>query len=200
MNFGKVPVLAEHYRTLLVHNPSPITADFKLFIEGRDSLFSVLPREMRLAPGEDGQVTVRAVLDETLTFKDELHVLIEEGADIPVSVEAVGTGNTLVSDELSGDVLDFSHQFAGRPFSKEVTIHNMGRRQMALTINNERIDEIKKMQPKGTGKKFEVTQLPPEEQPVFLINPDKMLVRFYALNSGGACSSKKCNAARDKFR
>ena len=33
---------------------------------------------------------MRAVLDETQTFKDELHVLIEEGADVPIPLEATG--------------------------------------------------------------------------------------------------------------
>ncbi len=56
-----------------------------------------------------------------------------------------GTGNTLVSEELgSGDTLDFSHQFVGRLFSREVTVHNMGRRTMTLAWTNEHAEEVKK--------------------------------------------------------
>ncbi len=36
---------------LQIHNPCLIPADFKLFIEGKDSAFSVDPREAHLEPG-----------------------------------------------------------------------------------------------------------------------------------------------------
>jgi hypothetical protein len=90
VSFGKVAVLEEHSRTLTIHNPTPIEADFKLFIEGRDSSFSVEPRELRLGPGDSSDVSVRALFDETQPFKDELHVLIAEGADMPVPLDATG--------------------------------------------------------------------------------------------------------------
>ena len=90
ISFGKCEVLTEHSRQLLLHNPTLIPAAFKLFVEGRDSSFSVEPRELRLEPGGSAEATVRAVLDETQTFKDELHVLIEEGADVPIPLEATG--------------------------------------------------------------------------------------------------------------
>ena len=151
INFGKVEVLEEHSRPLLIHNPTPIPADFKLFIEGRDSSFSIEPRDLRLAPGETSEAVIHASLDETQTFKDELHVLIEEGADVPVPLEATGVGNTLVSEELSGDQLDFTHQFVGRPFSKEITVHNMGRKTVTLSLNNVKVEEVKKAFAKGEG-------------------------------------------------
>ena len=83
-------MLEEHSRTLLIHNPTPIEADFKLFIEGRDSSFSVEPGELRLGPGDSAEANVRAVFDETQLFKDELHVLIAEGADVPIPLDATG--------------------------------------------------------------------------------------------------------------
>ena len=67
----------------------------------------------------------------------------------PCTSDISGTGNTLVSEELSGDILDFTHQFVGRAFSKVVTIHNMGRKAVTLTLVNEKIEEIKKALSKG---------------------------------------------------
>lgn len=85
-------VLATHEMPLLIHNPTLIPADFKLFIDNEESSFSVEPRELHLEPGESTQALVRVVLDETSTFKDELHVLIAEGADIAIPLEATGEG------------------------------------------------------------------------------------------------------------
>jgi hydrocephalus-inducing protein len=44
-------VLDAHTLPLHIHNPTLIPADFKLFIETEDSLFSVQPREMHLEAG-----------------------------------------------------------------------------------------------------------------------------------------------------
>ncbi len=40
-----MPVLKEHSLPLTINNISPIAAHFKLFIESKDSVFSVEPRE-----------------------------------------------------------------------------------------------------------------------------------------------------------
>ena len=64
-----------------------------------------------------------------------------------------GVGNTLVSDELSGDTLDFMHQFVGRPFTREVTVHNMGRRAVTLTLTNEKVEEVRKAFSKTGGER-----------------------------------------------
>lgn len=41
---------------------------------------------------------------------------------MPIPLEAIGTGNVLVSEELKEDGVNFNHQFVGRPFSKEVSV------------------------------------------------------------------------------
>ena len=43
----------------------------------------------------------------------------------------------------------------GRAFSKEVTIHNMGRKAVTLTLTNEKNEEIKKAFSKGRKKASE---------------------------------------------
>ena len=46
------PYVQDKELLLPVHNPSQIPADFKTFIEGRDSPFAVVPREGHLEPNE----------------------------------------------------------------------------------------------------------------------------------------------------
>ena len=46
------PCVQDKELLLPVHNPSQIPADFKTFIEGRDSPFAVVPREGHLEPNE----------------------------------------------------------------------------------------------------------------------------------------------------
>lgn len=84
-----------------------------------------------------------------------------------------------MSDELRGDMLDFSHQFVGRPFSKEVVVHNLGRRTMVLTWTNERAEEVKRQYAKAAraaGKKFDLGMVPVEEHPVWTLNPEKAVL------------------------
>jgi hypothetical protein len=50
------------------------------------------------------------------TSRDELHMLVSEGADVTIPLEAVGTGITLVAADVKDNTLDFRHQFVGRPF------------------------------------------------------------------------------------
>jgi hydrocephalus-inducing protein len=88
--FGKVPVLQEHVRELQIHNMSAIPAEFKLFVEARDSSFAVEPREAVLQPGESLAAQVLVMLDEALPFRDTLHVLVTEGADHCIPLEATG--------------------------------------------------------------------------------------------------------------
>lgn len=57
-----------------------------------------------------------------------LHALVFEGADVCIPLSATGTGNILVCEEIVGDMLELGHQFVGRPFSKEMVVHNMGRK------------------------------------------------------------------------
>jgi len=52
-------------RTPQVHNPCVIPADCKLFIEGKDSAFSVEPREIHVMPGQSVTAKVWVCMDDT---------------------------------------------------------------------------------------------------------------------------------------
>ncbi len=90
ISFDKVPVLKEHSLPLTINNISAIPADFKLFIEAKDSVFSVEPRQAHLEPGESCTAHVLIKMDESMDFADTLHVLIQEGADMPIPLTASG--------------------------------------------------------------------------------------------------------------
>lgn len=115
------------------------------------------PREADLGPGCELDVRVTALLDEAQPFKDVLHVLVADGADTPVELTAVGTGSTVVCEELSGGDMDFGHQLCGRPWSRDVVVCNMGRKGVSLQWCNARADELAKAfakSSKGSGGRF----------------------------------------------
>ncbi|EFJ42226.1 hypothetical protein VOLCADRAFT_67248 [Volvox carteri f. nagariensis] len=175
--FDKVPVLKEHSLPLTINNISAIPADFKLFIESKDSVFSVEPRQAHLEPGESCTAHVIVKMDESMDFSDTLHVLIQEGADMPVPLTASGTGSAILAEELSSGLVDFGYQFVGRPFSREVTVYNLGRKGVLLAWTSARFDELKRdyaRAHRGSGKKFDLSLIPPETHPVFNISPDKV--------------------------
>ncbi|GIL73964.1 hypothetical protein Vretifemale_3957, partial [Volvox reticuliferus] len=177
ISFDKVPVLREHSMPLTINNISAIPADFKLFIESKDSVFSVEPRQAHLEPGESCTAHVIVKMDESMDFADTLHVLIQEGADMPVPLTASGIGSAILAEELSSSLVDFGYQFVGRPFSRDVTVYNMGRKGVLLAWTSNRFDELKREYARahrGAGKKFELSLIAPEMHPVFNISPDKV--------------------------
>jgi hypothetical protein len=51
-------------------------------------------------------------LDEAKAIKDTVHVLVEEGPDIPVHLTAQGVGQTITCTDFGGPI-DFGSQFTG---------------------------------------------------------------------------------------
>ncbi len=99
-------------------------------------------------------MTVTALLDEAQPFKDTLHILVTDGADTPIALEAAGTGSTVVCEPLAAGRLDFGHQLAKRAWSVEMVVSNMGRKDVSLQWGSARADELAKAfskQAKGTG-------------------------------------------------
>lgn len=81
-------------------------------------------------------------MDDAAAFKDTLHVLVAEGADVRVPLEVTGVGNTVVSEVLSQARLDFGPQFVGRGWQMEVEVINMGRKAVTLSWTNRRMAEV----------------------------------------------------------
>lgn len=100
------------------------------------------PRELIVPPGAEASVLVRVLLDDAAVFRDTLHVLVSEGPDVCVPLLASGVGDTVVSQVLSQQVLEFGPQFAGRPWQHEVEVTNLGRKAATLTWTNTRLAEV----------------------------------------------------------
>lgn len=90
-----------------------------------------------LEPGEKTECKLSTCLDESKRFKDILHILVTEGADIDIALTAVGIGCTVVCPELNTGSIDFGDQFTGRQFFKELLLHNLDRRPVNLMWINE---------------------------------------------------------------
>lgn len=54
----------------------------------------VEPREAVVAAGGGLDVLVRVLVDDNITFRDVLHVLVSEGADVNIPLEATGPQRT----------------------------------------------------------------------------------------------------------
>lgn len=79
-----------------------------------------------MAAGGTADVAVSVWLDELTRARDVLHVLVSEGDDLKVPLEAVGVGKLVVCDDL-GECCDFGHQLTGQAFGRTVVLKNMGR-------------------------------------------------------------------------
>ncbi|KAF5830389.1 hypothetical protein DUNSADRAFT_14652 [Dunaliella salina] len=183
--FDKVEVLDTHTRMIQMHNPCWIAADCKLFIEGKHSAFSVEPREIHVQPGETLTAKVSVCMDDTRLFSDVLHALVFEGADVSIPLSATGTGNILLCEEVRGGVLECSHQFVGRPFQRDIVIHNLGRKPQQLTWTSQRLDDVRKEYAKSMRATGGI--LAPITRPLTMRNISKLPLSF-SLRTGGPFS------------
>jgi len=62
--------------------------------------FQVDVRERTLEPGEEVPLTIKVQLDELIRFRDQLNILVVEGADTTVPLEALGVGSVVTCDEV----------------------------------------------------------------------------------------------------
>ena len=79
-------------RPLVLFNDSPIAAYVKTFAARKGSGFYTTPTELTLDPHQSVEVAVCVCLDETLKQTDQIHVIVYEGVDLVVPVEAKGEG------------------------------------------------------------------------------------------------------------
>ena len=152
IDFGKRPVLVDATQKLFLNNPSLIPAEFKTFIEGRDSTYQADKREGRLEPGESTEVNVTVNMDDVMRFRDKLHILVVEGDDTHVPLSAVGTGTTITCPEISEGGIDFGNQFTNQVFSREIVLQNQGRRSQTIVWTNSRLEDEKAATAAATGR------------------------------------------------
>eukprot|EP00644_Phytophthora_capsici_P002092 jgi/Phyca11/21187/fgenesh1_pg.PHYCAscaffold_84_\ len=127
INWGNCTCLVDHERVLRMTNVSLIPAVYKTFIRNARSKFQIDKKEGILMAGETLDFVLVANLDDTVVFKDQLHILITEGDNLVVPLSIRGTGTTMWSpSELR--VIDFSHQMTSKECEWSCTLENKGKR------------------------------------------------------------------------
>ena len=66
-----------------------------------------------IQPGESVTLTISVYLDDTIKFKDELQIIIEEGKTFSIPLSSVGIGTTIHCDN-SMTQIDFGNQFTSQ--------------------------------------------------------------------------------------
>ncbi|GMF15729.1 unnamed protein product [Phytophthora fragariaefolia] len=135
LNWGNCTCLVDHERILRMTNVSLISASYKTFIHNARSKFQIDRKEGVLMAGESMEFVLVANLDDTVVFKDQLHILITEGDNLVIPLSIRGTGTTMWSpSELR--VIDFSHQMTNKECEWSCTLENKGKRVQVLTWVN----------------------------------------------------------------
>lgn len=143
IHWGNCTCLVDHERTLRMTNTSLIQAPYKTFIRNARSKFQIDKKEGVLPPGESVDFLLVANLDDTILFKDQLHILVAEGENLIIPLAMKGVGTTMWSpSELR--VIDFSHQMTNIECEWSCTLENKGKRAQVLTwINRTAVAKLK---------------------------------------------------------
>uniref|UniRef100_K3W9R0 Abnormal spindle-like microcephaly-associated protein ASH domain-containing protein n=1 Tax=Globisporangium ultimum (strain ATCC 200006 / CBS 805.95 / DAOM BR144) TaxID=431595 RepID=K3W9R0_GLOUD len=146
IHWGNCTCLVDHERILRMTNTSLIAAPYKTFIRNARSKFQIDRKEGVLSPGECVEFRLVANLDDTILFKDQLHILISEGENLIVPLAMKGIGTTMWSpSELR--VIDFSHQMTSIECEWSCTLENKGKRSQVLTwINRTAVAKLKQLE------------------------------------------------------
>jgi hydrocephalus-inducing protein len=95
IDYGNVEVLKDYTEKIRIKNKSQIDAEFTAFTKNKESIWKVVQRHGILKPDEEKVVDVVCNADEVQKFQDKLHIIINNGVDLEVNLQAKGTGSTL---------------------------------------------------------------------------------------------------------
>ena len=137
LKWGKVPVLRDESKVIYVTNKSLIPADIRAFVQDPDSAFFVDAREKTLEPGEEYALTVTVHMDQLMVHRDELNVMVIEGAPFMIPLTAEGIGSLTTCADLDGpNAINFGPQLKDRPFHREIVVTNNARKLQQLVWHN----------------------------------------------------------------
>ncbi|ETV98760.1 hypothetical protein H310_08827 [Aphanomyces invadans] len=140
IEWGNCSCLVDHPKSIVVVNKSLIPASFKTFIRNARSKFAVDKKDCLLAPNEKVQLVVTANLDDTVVFKEQLHILVMEGANILIPLSARGTGTTMWAPT-NMSLIDFEYQMTHKQCEWSCTLENKGKRGQILTWVNKTVKQ-----------------------------------------------------------
>lgn len=146
IHWGNCTCLVDHERVLRLTNTSLIPAPYKTFIRNARSKFQVDRKDGVLPPGESVELVLVANLDDTILFKDQLHILVTEGENLVVPLAMKGVGTTMWSPS-DLRVIDFAHQMTHVECEWSCTLENKGKRAQVLTwVNRTAVARLKQLE------------------------------------------------------
>jgi hydrocephalus-inducing protein len=131
LEYNNVEVLKDYIEKIVVKNESKIPAEYTAFTKNKESVWKVIQRHGVLNPDEEKEIEVVCNADEVQKFTDTLHIIINNGDDLEVKLNAKGIGSTLYcKDNLN--VVDFGTEYTFSNITKEFFLENRGRKQMKI--------------------------------------------------------------------
>ncbi|EAY17674.1 hypothetical protein TVAG_169860 [Trichomonas vaginalis G3] len=157
IDFGKINVLKEEKRILTLKNNSSIEA----FYTGEISheMFSVVPTEAVIKPGESLDVEINTYLVDAGRFETALIVKIKDIPQVVVPVKALGIGVPIVPS-IDFDTINVGSIITEHPHQIPFTITNRGLRWCTVTFICQ-----KPKTPNGTEVTFSVTPVMQDLEP-----------------------------------
>lgn len=128
LHFGKIPVLTDIGKTLLLSNHSPIPAHFTIPMTIRKPFWRIEPSKGEVPSWSQVELKVVVHLKDTVAFEGKLEVSIQDSQPLTVLLSATGTGTTIVSDRPFGPSLDLGTHFSHEPYQYHFKLCNHGKR------------------------------------------------------------------------
>lgn len=110
IDFGNVEVLKDYTQTIVIKNITKIPAEYTAFTKNKISVYKVIQRHGILKPDESKELEVVCNADEVMKFPDTLHIIINNGVDQEVKLNAKGIGSTLFCKE-NLNMVDFKTEY-----------------------------------------------------------------------------------------
>ncbi|KAM8946018.1 LOW QUALITY PROTEIN: hydrocephalus-inducing protein homolog [Pelodytes ibericus] len=163
LDFGSVQVLTDVSRTLHLINQSLIPASFQASMTRKRSMWRVDPSHGVVAPEGETCLTIIVHLDDTVSFTDNIQLVVANSNTYHIPVSALGVGSTIVTDREFAPALDLGAHFSAGPCRYHFTMTNRGRRTHQLYWMTEGFTQYHK---RSTASH------PPG--PVFQLHPSRM--------------------------
>ena len=141
LRWGSINCLTDSVKSITIGNDSLIDASVKMFMRLARSKFVLSAHEKLLKPDESYKLDITCNLDDSITHKDELYIVVEEGEHLMVPVSATGVGTTMFSVERL-DIIDLGVQLSNSTFEKKFMLENRGRRQQQLHWYNKSFKDM----------------------------------------------------------
>ena len=112
------------------------------------TIFSVQPPSAQLLPQQSLKLTVTAILTNPIKISDRLTIVVPRGVNFAISLQAEGTGTTIVSDPPLQPRVNLGTYFSCVPCENQFTLTNRGCRKHSLfwSTDSFSVSKMKKAQ------------------------------------------------------